>query len=350
MGLTRGRFAVVLAPLMVVVTLTGCSSGQGETSAASSTTSASADAKASPGGGGMAMGGAPKCPEPPVLDGVPQRVVTMDTGAAAVLVELGVGDRIVGTSGTDFSADFDGAVRERLDALPVLAKRVANRESVIAARPDLVTGVSVYEFGAFDGTATVEQLAKVGAASLVACDITTGAATTGIEDTYRYVGELGAAFAVPEAADALVAQMRQQVAQATAAYAGREPVRVLTLSSAPQGGQGINTSGASSLANGIVTLAGGVNVAGDVLADFAQLSSEVVAQRDPQAIVAVAGIGAQSPQELVAAIMASPALAATTAVKEGRVVVVNQTALLSPSLANAATVAAVADGIHRPAR
>lgn len=349
MGLTRGRAAVLLAPL-VAVTLAGCSSGPGETSAAGQTTSTSADAKASPGGGGMAMGGAPACPPPPALDGVPQRVVTLDTGAAAVLVELGVGEKIVGTSGTDFSADFDGAVREQLDALPVLAERAANRESVIAARPDLVTGVSAYEFGAFDGTATVAQLAKVGAASLVACDVTKGAATTGIEDTYRYVSELGTAFAVPDAADALVATMKEKVAEATAPYAGQEPVRVLTLTSAPQGGQGINTSGASSLANGVITLAGGSNVAGDVLADFAQLSSEVVAERDPQAIVAVTGISAQSPQELVAAIMGSPALAGTTAVREKRVVVVNQTALLSPSLANAATVAAVADGIHRPAR
>jgi hypothetical protein len=79
----------------------------------------------------------------------------MDAAAAAFLIELGVGDRIIGTSGTDIIA---GDVRTHLDAIPVLDQRAANREQVIAEKPDLVTGISVYELGSFDGTPTPQQL------------------------------------------------------------------------------------------------------------------------------------------------------------------------------------------------
>ncbi len=293
------------------------------------------------------MGAAAECPGPPRLDAPPDRVVALDTGAAAIMLRLGLGERIVGVSGTDFSEDFTGGLRDRLDALPVLDDRVANRESVIDATPQLVTGTSIYEFGSFDGTASVQQLDEAGIASLVACDISPDAETTDIEDTYDYIADLAKVFDVESRGEALISELRSEAEAAVAEYAAEEPVRVMTLSAAPEGGQGINTSGGSGLTNGIITLAGGENIAGDVLSDFAQLSAEVVSNDDPEAIIVVSGLFPGDPADLLESIRDSPLLAGTTAIRDDRIVVVPQTRLSSPSLLNPRAIADIADGIHR---
>ncbi|MGY4719628.1 ABC transporter substrate-binding protein [Naumannella huperziae] len=328
----------LLAGVLILAPLAGCASaGTGPTAMNTPMPSGGMDMGGGKGGdgkggdGGMDMGGAPQCP-PPAADGpAPERIVTMDSGAAAFLVELGQADRIVGTAAPDFTEAFDGELRRELDRIKVIDPGRGNRERVLAAEPDLVTGISLYEFGAFDGTPTLDQLAENGARVVVACDTAAGRASTGIDDTYRYVDELGRVLGVPDEAAALNDRLRGELPRIDP---GAEPVRILGLSAAPTGGQGVKTQGASSLANGIYTLAGGENIAGSVNADFADLSAEEVATRDPQLIVAVTGLGPESPEDLVAAIKASPLLANTTAVREDRIVAVPQSILLSPSVLN----------------
>jgi len=290
----------------------------------------------------------PGCAPTPSFAAPPRRVVALDDAAAAILIKLGLGDRIVGTSGTDFAADFTGDLRNRLDSLKVLGERAATRELVVAATPDVVIGVSPLELGSFDGTATTGQLDQAGIKSLVACP-PSGAAST-LDDTYAYVSALATAFGVPAAGETLNADLRQQVDAARAPYAGRPAVRVLAVTNSPTSGQGINTRGAKSLATAIIGAAGGTNIAATVTASFAQLSGETVVADDPQAILAVTGLGPAGADALVKAIESSPTLQQTTAVKEHRVVVVPQTTLLTASLLNAAAVQTVAAGIHQPAR
>lgn len=301
------------------------------------------------GSGGMTHGtGARDCPAAPKAAGAPKRVVTMDAAAAAIVGRLGLADRVVGTGATDFLADFDGAERERLDRIEVLNDRAPSREQVIAARPDLVMGISTYEFGGFDGTATPQQIAAAGADVLVACDTSRGV-TTGLDATYAFLRQTGEVFGVPERGAALASEVRREVERVRRQTAGREPVRVMTLSSNPSTGRSISTSGGSSLANGIIRLAGGRNIAEDVRRDFAMLSPEQVAQRDPEVIVVVTGFSPQPVDELERAIRSSPLLASTSAVRERRFVVVPQTTLLSPSVLNGETVATLATAFEAPA-
>lgn len=286
----------------------------------------------------------PSCPATVSLDDVPERVVTMDAGAAAFLVELGLSDRIVGTAAPDFKTDFTGDIREQLDEIPVLDNGQGSAESVIAASPDLVTGISQYEFGGFEGTASVEQLEAAGSAALSACGAVQDTALDNIDETYRYITQLATAFAIPERGEELIARIRSQVTAAAAKSSGTE-VPVLTLSSVPDAGAGINTNGGSSFANAIITLAGGTNLAKDQLQDFASLSAEAVTQANPKVIVVVSGFADQSDDDLKAAIVASPLLAATDAVRNGNVVVVPQRMLLSPSLLNADAVETIANAV-----
>lgn len=268
----------------------------------------------------------------------------MDGGAAAILTELGQRDRIVGTAAPDFFAAFAGAERTELDSIPVLDPGQGNTESVVAAKPDLVVGSSSYSFGGFDGTPSVERLQQAGAASLVACD-DAPSPVQNIDATYTFIQQAATVFGAQAQGTQLVDRIKAQVAAAAPAP-GTAPVRVLALSSAPQTGQPLMTQGGSGLANGIITLAGGQNIAADQDSDFASLSTEQVAALDPQAIVVITGFSPQSDAELTAAIRSSPALASTTAVRENRLVTVPQSITLSPSVLNGQAVATIAKGIH----
>lgn len=268
----------------------------------------------------------------------------MDAAAAAFLIELGVGDTIVGTAAPDFRTDFSGTLRKRLDRVPTLDGGRGNKETVIAAKPDLVTGISVYELGSFDGSPSPQVLRQNGIASLVACDTGSGASEN-VDATYRYITNLAATFHEQARGEELVAALKAKIARA-AAKSTRTDVPVLTLSAVPSGGAAVNTSGGSSFANGIIRLAGGRNVAAGQLSDFASLSAEQVAEADPEVIVAVSGFSSGSDASLVDAIRASPLLADTDAVRTGNIVVVPQRILLSPSLLNDEAVATIAEAVQ----
>ncbi|MGW1680655.1 ABC transporter substrate-binding protein [Saccharopolyspora sp. NPDC002376] len=296
----------------------------------------------------MDMGGppqAPACPEPPQLSSPPQRVVTMDGSAAAILERLGVADRIVGTAAPDFFKAFTGNEAATLAKIPVLDPGQGNAEAVIAAKPDLVVGISSYSFGGFDGTPTVDQLAKAGAKSLVACDTAEGAAVKDLSATTTFIQQAAKVFGVEQRGAELVAQITASIDKAK--NTGVTPVRVLALSTPPAAGQPVRVQGGTGLANGVITLAGGKNIAEDAMQDFASLSAEEVVQRDPQAIVVISGFSQGSDDDLLNSIRSSPVLAGTTAVKENRFAVVPQSILLSPSVLNGDAVAKIAEGLHK---
>ncbi|WP_086459507.1 ABC transporter substrate-binding protein [Agreia sp. VKM Ac-1783] len=288
----------------------------------------------------------PSCPGAAELKDAPKRVVTMDAGAAAFIVELGFGDTIVGTAAPDFAEDFDGDLRAKLDAIPVLDSARGSAEAVVAAEPDLVVGISPYEFGKFDGTPSVQQLHDAGSAALSACGAMQDGPMDNIDERYRYIAALADVFDVPERGEKLISQLRTEV-DASASNAASDEVPVLALSRVPDAGTGIATNGGSSFANAIITLAGGTNIARDQLQDFATLSAETVAAADPKVIVAISGFSADSDAELKAQIAATPLLAGTTAARSGNIVVIPQRTLMSPSMLNAEAVRMIADAVAK---
>ncbi|USX54022.1 ABC transporter substrate-binding protein [Lentzea sp. HUAS12] len=271
----------------------------------------------------------------------------MDGAAAAVISDLGLGERIVGTAAPDLFAALPAEKKALLERIPVLDPGQGNAEKVIAAGPDLVVGVSVYSFGGFDGTPSVDRLAQAGAAVVVACDSEARGTVKDLSATVRFVTGLAGVLGVEEAGRRLVREIQSSVDSVRAD--GRPPVRVLAISGPPAAGQTVMTQGGTSLANGVITLAGGANVAEDALTDFVSLSAEEIVARDPEAIVVVSGFSREGEAELAAAIRASAVLSRTTAVRENRIVVVPQSILLSPSTANGLAVRRIAEALRRPA-
>lgn len=290
---------------------------------------------------------APECPPAPTLSSPPHRIVTMDGGAAAILDELGVGDRIVGTASPDFFNAFPEPERGRLDRIPVIDPARGSAEAVINAKPDLVVGISAYSFGGFDGTPTVDQLHRAGAQVLVACEASGPGAVTDLSATTTFIDTAARLLNVGAQGDELNGRIRAK-AQHARPPAGAAPLPVLVLSAAPIVGPPMMTQGGRSLANGIIALAGGQNIAGDVDTDFTSLSTEAVIARDPQAIVVMTGFAPVTDQALTKSIRDSPLLAGTTAVREGRFVDVPQSILLSPSVLNGDAVMAIAEALHGP--
>ncbi|TVT60515.1 ABC transporter substrate-binding protein [Amycolatopsis rhizosphaerae] len=272
-------------------------------------------------------------------------MVTMDGGAAAILERLGVADRIVGTAAPDFFKAFTGEEAAKLAKIPVLDPGQGNAEAVIAAKPDLVVGISGYSFGGFDGTPTVAQLAKAGAESLVACDAAKGSAVKDLSSTTAFILQAAKVFGVEQRGAELVAQITASIDAAK--RTSGTPMRVLALSAPPAAGRPVMVQGGTGLANGVIALAGGRNIAEDALQDFASLSAEEVVRRDPQAIVVISGFSPGGDDDLLNSIRSSPVLAGTTAVREGRFAVVPQSILLSPSVLNGEAVAKIAEALHK---
>lgn len=289
------------------------------------------------------------CLPAPALSLTPRRIVTMDGGAAAILTELGVGDRIVGTASPDFFTAFTEPQRGQLNRIPVLDAGRGAAETVINAKPDLVVGVSAYSFGGFDGTPTADQLHRAGAQLLVACPRTSAAGSVeDLSETTTFITQAARVLQIQERGAALNSRISAEIARARTGLPP-QPLRVLVLSTPPVAGQPMVTQGGRSLANGVITLAGGRNIAGNIDTDFTSLSAEAVLDRDPQAIVVMTGFAARHDQELIGAIRANPLLAGTTAVRQGRLVAIPQSILLSPSVLNGAAVTAIAQALRAPA-
>ena len=127
----------------------------------------------------------------------------------------------------------------------------------------------------------------------------------------------------------------REKALAAKAPTGVRP-RVLALPENPVAGQPIATLGSATIANALVSQAGGRNVFADVTALRAQVSPEQVAERDPEVILVVSdySFAKTQGQALVDQIRANPLLANTTAVRTGRVLSISQYLIGFPSPLN----------------
>lgn len=284
----------------------------------------------------------PDCPATPDLDTPPERVLTLDRTSAAFLIELGLEDRIIGTATGGASIEYPEEIQAKLDAIPVIVEGDPPKEVVIKAEPDLVVGISVLQIDGQDGSATAADLRNNGIAALVACGIGSDTVTD-VSATFDFIERISEVFGVVSAGETVAARYRSRIEDAAP---DGDPVSVLLLSGAPDGGAGIRTSGGFAFANGIVTLAGGQNIAEDQRARFASMSAEQVAVDDPQLIIAMSGFNADSDEELTRSIAASPLLQSVSAVRKGNIVVVPSEQLMTPHPLNGEAVATIAAAIE----
>jgi iron complex transport system substrate-binding protein len=245
-----------------------------------------------------------------------RRIVVLGGSLAEIVAALGAEGELVGR---DTTSTFPPS----LLALPDVGYvRALSPEGVLSLTPDLILAEPdagpppVIEVLRAAGTQFVTIPGAPTAAGVVAK----------IEAT-------AAALGLPEQGAALAARVAAEIATAQALPAPN-PLRVLFVLSL-QGGA-VMAGGEGSSAEGIIHMAGGVNV-GLGFDGFKPMTDEAVLAADPQAILVMDREGQQSitPQMIAA----HPALGRTTAATEGRIVAMDGMLLLGfgPRTGQAAT-------------
>lgn len=272
------------------------------------------------------------CGAPLTIAGVPERVVTNDTGITEMMFALGLADRLVGYT-TYPGKERDIATspwRDDFERTTELGDAFT-KEIVQAAAPDFVFAGWNYGFRETTGL-TPDWVRSIGADPYLLTESCRQLGTTRrgvmepLDALYTDLANLGDIFGVRAKADELVAAYRDQVAAADAG-APREPARVFLFDSAtPEP----FTSGRTAAPSQIIREAGGSNIFDDLNDSWTSASWEAAAQRDPQAIVIV-DYGA-GPENTVAAkieqLRRHPLMSGTTAVREGNFLALPYAALV----------------------
>ncbi len=215
----------------------------------------------------------------------PQRVVTMNEGATELMLELGLGRRLVGTAYLD-DAHVYPPLAKAYARVPVLAKEYPSSEVVLAARPDLVYASYA---SAFAGSAagSRDRLASEGIPSYLSpSDCKERTAPITFDDVYAEIRQLGRLFAVPARAERLIARLQRRVeaARALAAANGAAGLEVFWYDSGAKTPYVGGCCGAPGL---IVRSAGARNIFDGIPNGWGDGSWERVLAADPDVIVLV---------------------------------------------------------------
>lgn len=233
--------------------------------------------------------------EPVVLQAPPQRIVALDSPAVEVLYAIGAGDRLVGTHEYVFYPPEVADVPKVGDAFNLNVERVAELE------PDLIYTV-------FD--LQNPQLEALGIPVLYLASPTTLAE---IPERMRMWGRItGQVEAAEELASATEASFLELLGKLASVEQGPRVFHDL--------GE-FWTTGPDTFQGDMYRFLKAQNIAHDV-SGWAQISVEVLVERDPE--VVIASFGAEAYED-------NPALANVSAVKNGRVhsLDVSQTTLIS---------------------
>ncbi|HIZ35688.1 MAG TPA: putative F420-0 ABC transporter substrate-binding protein [Candidatus Ruania gallistercoris] len=270
----------VAAAVLAALTLTACSTADGGSSPEGEEVT-STGGSASSGTAGYPVT-VDNCGTEVTVEAPPERIVTIKSTSTELVLSLGLADRLVGTA---FS---DGPLPEHLtDAgadVPVLAERAPSSEVVLGAEPDLVLAGWESNFSA-DSAGERSELTDLGIATYVnpaAC----------LEEAYQPdpltfqhifddITEAGDLLGAPEAAEALVAEQQDTLAQVQPSTGGLTALWYSSGSDIPYVGGGI---GAPQL---LLETVGLTNIMADVPETWASGSWEDIAAQNPDVIVLV---------------------------------------------------------------
>lgn len=306
------RRVPIAAAVLATLTLTACSTADGGASSAEDVTSS--------GGSSADAAGYPltvdNCGTEVTVPSPPQRIVTIKSTSTELVLALGLADRLVGT------AFADGPLPEHLaeagGEVPVLAERAPSSEVVLGAEPDFVLAGWESNFSA-DSAGERSELAELGIATYV------NPAACLEEDyqpdplTYRHIFddmlEAGDLLGAPEAAEALVAEQQDTLAQVQPSAEGLTALWYSSGSDIPYVGGGI---GAPQL---LLETVGLTNIMADVQESWASGSWEAIAAQNPDVIVLVDSAW-NSAEHKIEVLESSPVTSTMDAVIDQRYLVV----------------------------
>lgn len=208
-----------------------------------------------------------------VLDGPPERIVSLVPSVTETMFTIGAQDRLAGV--TDF-CDYPPAARSK----PSIGGMVApSLEGIVALRPDLVVATP-----AGNRHETFDQLARLKLPVYLVNPTT-------VEDMLDLVGRLGRLTDRAEAADRVVARLRARIQSVAARVAGRPRPRTLyVLWPDP-----LIVPARGALVSELIRLAGGDSVTADGGQGYPRYSMEAALARNPEVILIASHDATRSP-------------------------------------------------------
>jgi iron complex transport system substrate-binding protein len=250
------------------------------------------------------------------VEKVPERIVSLAPANTELLFALGLGDRVVGVT------SYDDYPPEVADIAKVGDFAGPNLEAIAAADPDLVlVTLGVQE----DMVAKLEDLG----ATVVAID---PSSVAGLFNDFRKVG---AVTGTPAHAEQLLMTLQSDISKVRKAVADLKPVTTFI----EIGQNPLFTVGQGTLLNELVGLAGGENVVTEE--GYVPYSSEQVVKADPDVYLATHSSATDT--ETVAARAGYKDL---SAVKNGRVVILDDNLTSRPGPRIADGLKLIAEGLH----
>ena len=251
------------------------------------------------------------------FDQPPQRVLTIRSSTAEMMLALGLQDQLLAAAALDGPApawlEAEGtAVDQPLSGVP-------GTEATLALEPDLV-------FAGWESNLTAESagerslLASLGIATyvpLTACGFDSERTTAmTFDDVWALIAQVGAIFDVADAASALIAEQSAQLAQVSPDTRGLTALWWSSGRDTPFVGAGAGTP------QMIMDAIGVTNVMADVSDTWTSVSWEHVLSVDPDVLILV-DASWNSAEEKIEILRSNPATATLTAVREDRFIIVD---------------------------
>ena len=242
----------------------------------------------------------------------PVKAISLNQHVTEIMLALGLEESMVGTAYLD--DEIYEPLQEAYEKVPVLAEQYPTKEQVIASGADFLYGGWS---SAFDekSIASQEELLELGIHTYLQSSSAMIAPT--LEDIYTDIRNIAKIFRVEERGETLIFQMTNDIEKITSQLPEvKEELPVLVFDS---GDTEVFTA-AQNFMNELVTMAGGVNIFGDVEGNWTTVSKEDAVERAPEVIVVI-DYGSTTAEEKINFLKADPALKTTPAVQNERFVI-----------------------------
>ncbi|MQS15001.1 ABC transporter substrate-binding protein [Streptomyces kaniharaensis] len=293
----------------------------------------------------------------------PARIVTSNAAALEMLLQLGTGDRLIGTGFPPGKGTLPADLAERGGKVPVLGDRTVPKEKLLGSGADLYvdTFSAMPMMGGGATGPTEEEFTAAGIQHVfllsTACAGTPKAAKaprTDLAEVENDIRRLGAVTGTAARAEELVTGMEQRIGEVRAALAavpdGQRPSYFVFDFDA--GTKQPTAVCGRQVANAVITLAGARNVFADCDADFKPGSWEDVIAKNPDWIqLAVRNRGTEEAtrkafDDAEAFLRSFPATQGLKAVQEGHFVRIGSEVTTIAGVRNADAVRQIAATVH----
>ena len=272
----------------------------------------------------------------------PKHAVSHDINMTQMMLALGLKSRMAGYSGVSGWKSVTPEMQSLLDGLPELAAKYPSVETLLNANVDFF--FAGWDYGMrVGGDLTPQTLQPLGInvyELTESCAFVMKRPAATLDDTYNDLRNLGKIFDVQDRANALIADMQNQVAEIRKDLPANKP-RVFLYDS---GEDRAMTSGRLGMPQALIDAAGGRNILDDVEASWTRVNWETVVERNPQVIVIV-DYSEITAEQKIEFLLNNPALQSVDAIKNQRFIVIPYVQA-TPGIDNVLAVETLAKGFH----